>query len=63
MSKMTRSAYAQKQRKCRAKEKFKTVQDAAIRMASALMHNKLKLNIYECEFCGNYHLTSREQTS
>ena len=47
------------QRNCRKKITYQSRQHAKDRAVYFKKHNGLKLNAYNCDQCGAYHLTSR----
>jgi hypothetical protein len=48
------------QRNCRKKISYETVKDAGRAKAHFFLCNKTLLDIYECQICGKFHLTTKK---
>ena len=57
---MGKSWQYQQRKTCRKKRTYKTVVNAAIAMSANWLNNKIMTHIYQCDVCGNFHLTSGE---
>jgi hypothetical protein len=60
MGKVRNPAYKERKerRKCAKKKSYTTVEEAAIKKAFYWLNNKSLLKIYECAWCGHYHLST-----
>ena len=58
MSRASHSYERWERRKCRSKQHFDTIEKARWRQAHAWEHSKLRLQIYACNWCDNFHLAS-----
>ena len=60
MGRIRNPAYKERKekRKCAKKKSYTTVQEAGIKAAFYWLNNKSLLKIYECAWCGHYHLST-----
>lgn len=56
---MSKTPEAKKRQTCRKKKTYETTIDASIAVAVYWLNYKTMSDVYECEVCNKYHLTTR----